>query len=165
VTQSEALVATLVASLVAMAFTVLSGRLSDRFGRRPVLFGSLIMALVLAYPAYLVMMQGSAFSAIAGQTLMGVVRGAVTGITAVVMIELFPTKLRYSGFALAYGVTAAVFGGTVPLVATYLVDVTHNPFAPAFYLMGIAVISLATAFTVRETAPTGHRQYEEIEGL
>lgn len=158
ISQSEALVATLVATVVAMAFTVLSGRLSDRFGRRPVLFGSLALAIVLAYPAYMVMMSGSAAFAVAGQTLMGVIRGSVTGITAIVMIELFPTRLRYSGFALAYGLTAAIFGGTVPLVATYLVGITANPFAPAFYLMLVAAISLATAFSVRETAPNSPRR-------
>ncbi|MCM0614992.1 MFS transporter [Paenarthrobacter sp. TYUT067] len=153
ISQSDALTATLVATVVAMAFTVLSGRLSDRYGRKPVLLASLIVAILLAYPAYVVMIAGSALSAVAGQTLMGIIRGGVTGITAVAMIELFPTRLRYSGFALAYGLTAAIFGGTVPLVATYLVEVTENPFAPAFYLMVIAAISLATALTLRETAP------------
>ncbi|MDQ4490812.1 MFS transporter [Sinomonas sp. ASV486] len=152
VPQSEALLATLVASLIAMAFTVLSGRLSDRFGRRPVLIAAIVAALVLALPAYLVMMQGTALAAIAGQSLMGVIRGAATGVTAVAMIELFPTRLRYSGFALAYGITAAIFGGTAPIVATYLVDVTKSPTAPAFYLMAVALVALATAFTVRETA-------------
>lgn len=156
VTQSESLTATLIASLVAMAFTVLSGRMSDRFGRRPVLFAALISAFVLAYPAYLVMMQGSAGAAIAGQTLMGVIRGAATGVTAVAMIELFPTNLRYSGFALAYGISAAVFGGTAPIAATFLVGLTKSPFAPAFYLMAIAVISLVAALTVRETAGRTH---------
>ena len=48
--------------------------------------------------------------------------------------------------------SVALFGGTAPYVATWLVDRTGNEVAPAFYVIAAAIVSLATVLTMRETA-------------
>ena len=158
ISAADAQAATLVASVVAMIATVLFGLASDRFGRKPVLLIASAATAALAYPVYLVISTGEVIDAIAGQSLLGVLRGALTGVVYIAMLELFPTAVRFTGFALGYGVTAALFGGTAPLVATYLVGVSGNPFAPAYYLIAAAVVTFAVAAMLEETARTPLRE-------
>jgi MFS transporter, MHS family, proline/betaine transporter len=148
---------TLVASVVAMVVTVVSGLASDRYGRRLVLLAASAGTAALAYPVYLIISTGEVTGAIAGQSLLGVLRGALTGVVYIALLELFPTAIRFTGFALGYGITAAVFGGTAPLVATYMVSVTGNPLAPAFYLIAAAVVAFVVALACAETARTSLR--------
>jgi MHS family proline/betaine transporter-like MFS transporter len=149
---------TLVATFVAMVVTVLSGLASDRCGRRPVLLAASLGTAALAYPVYLIISTGDVAGAIAGQGLLGVLRGALTGVVYIALLEFFPTAIRFTGFALGYGITAALFGGTAPLVATYLVGVTGNPFSPAFYLIAAALVAFVVALASTETARTPLRE-------
>lgn len=66
--------------------------------------------------------------------------------------EMFPTKVRYSGFALSFNVGIALFGGTAPFVATFLIARTGSTFAPGFYLMAFAVVALVAVLLTTETA-------------
>ena len=66
--------------------------------------------------------------------------------------ELFATRVRSSGYSIGYNVSVALFGGTAPYIATWLVDRTGNVLAPAFYVIAAAIVTLATVFTMRETA-------------
>jgi MHS family proline/betaine transporter-like MFS transporter len=65
------------------------------------------------------------------------------------MVSLFPARLRYSAIALGYNISLAVFGGTAPLVATWLIHRTGDLAAPAWYLIGIAVITFLVTLTLR----------------
>jgi MHS family proline/betaine transporter-like MFS transporter len=67
-------------------------------------------------------------------------------------VELFATRVRYSGFSIGYNICVAAFGGTTPYVVTWLTAQTANSVAPAYYLAAAAVVSLLTILTVRETA-------------
>lgn len=58
------------------------------------------------------------------------------------MNQLFNPSMRYSGIAFGYGIGMATLGGTVPLVATYLISITGNLLAPAYYLMGVSMLGL-----------------------
>ena len=53
----------------------------------------------------------------------------------------FPTHVRLSGFALTFNTANAVFGGTAPMIATWLIDVTGLQLAPAFYLVAAALVT------------------------
>ena len=66
--------------------------------------------------------------------------------------ELFATRVRSSGYSIGYNVSVAIFGGTAPYVATWLVANTGNELAPAFYVIAAAVVTLVTVLTMRETA-------------
>ena len=67
-------------------------------------------------------------------------------------VELFTTRVRYSGFSIGYNVCVAAFGGTMPYVVTWLTAQTANIVAPAYYVVAAAVVSLLTILTLRETA-------------
>ena len=54
------------------------------------------------------------------------------------LCELFPTRVRFSGFALSFNAANALFGGTAPLIATWLIGATGSKLAPAFFLVAAA---------------------------
>jgi len=66
--------------------------------------------------------------------------------TSVTVVEQVPAVVRYTALSVSYNLTQAIFGGTGPLIAAWLVFVWHNPTAPAFYLMVIAAITFGTSF-------------------
>ena len=66
--------------------------------------------------------------------------------------ELFSTRVRSSGYSIGYNTSVAIFGGTAPYVATWLVARTGSNLAPALYVVAAAVVTLLTVLTMRETA-------------
>jgi MHS family proline/betaine transporter-like MFS transporter len=60
--------------------------------------------------------------------------------------------VRYSGFTFSFNTANALFGGTAPFVATWLISVTGSKVAPAWYLVAAAVVALAAMLMSRETA-------------
>ena len=120
--------------------------LSDRIGRKPFVIAAALCFLLFTYPL-LSMLVGQVsfktflFVAIAG-TLFAALNNAVLG---TIFAELFPTHVRTSGIGIPYAICAAIFGGTAPLVATWLQGL-GGPLFISLYVMVICVISLATYF-------------------
>ena len=71
---------------------------------------------------------------------------------AVSLKKKIATRVRYSAFSIGYNVCVAAFGGTTPYMVAWLTGTTGNTMAPAFYVIGAAVVSLVTVLTLRETA-------------
>jgi hypothetical protein len=67
-------------------------------------------------------------------------------------VEMFATRVRYSGFCIGYNICVAAFGGTTPYVVTWLTAQTANTVAPAYYVVAAALVSLLAILSVRETA-------------
>ena len=65
------------------------------------------------------------------------------------MIEMFETRIRYTGVALGYNIVFAVFGGTAPLVCTWFLQSTGLHLAPAYYIISLGVISLIATIMLR----------------
>jgi MHS family proline/betaine transporter-like MFS transporter len=116
------------------------------------LIGACIGFLVLSYPCFLLISQGRFLSAMVGQIILGVTLASYVGVTHATLTELFATRIRFSGYAISYNLSTAVFGGTAPLLMTYLIASLGSIFAPAFYIMVAALLSLVTVLTIRETA-------------
>ena len=155
VVQLEA-VPVLASNVIALTLAAITapfaGRLCDRFGRRKAMFTSAILLGATAIPGYLVVSTGTFTTALAGQLL--IMFGTVTAnvVTAVLLTEVFPTKVRYTASGITYNVSYALFGGTAPYVATWLIDVTGNPISPAIYLTVIAVGAFIATTLMPETA-------------
>lgn len=96
------------------------GRLTDRVGRRPVLLAGSIGILVLNYLFFLAFASGDYALIVLAQALAcGILALAIVPQVALIA-ELFPTSVRLSSFALATAQGVVLFGGTAPLIATYL---------------------------------------------
>ena len=68
------------------------------------------------------------------------------------LTEIFPTHLRFSGFALCFNMGNALLGGTAPLIATLLIKHTGSDLAPAWYLVVVAIVSMIAIMFSTETA-------------
>ena len=141
-----------VASLVALVLILPLAALSDRIGRRPMLIGGALGFAVLAYPFFLLLNSGSIAAAIAAHCGLAAIESVYISAAVVAGVELFATRVRYSGFSIGYNIAVAAFGGTTPYVVTWLTGNTGNNFAPAFYVIAAAVLSLVTVLTLRENA-------------
>ena len=157
---NQALLSNGLAMLVAFIVMPLAGLLSDRIGRRVVLVIGAAASAIVAVPAFLLASNGSLAGALLGQSLFAVALGTFFGPVGVVFLELFPTSTRYSGAALGYNGAYVVFGGTAPMVGTWLVSATGSLLAPAIYMAVIAVGVLLVALRIPETA---HRSLKDAD--
>jgi MHS family proline/betaine transporter-like MFS transporter len=127
------------------------GHLADRVGRKPVMMTACILFVVATYPIFLLLSKGFGFSILA-LILLGAMLAGNDGVLATFLSEMFPTQVRYTSFALAFNTGNAIFGGTAPFVSTYLIALSGNMYAPAFYLMIAAVVCFIALIGARETA-------------
>ncbi|WP_250523665.1 MULTISPECIES: MFS transporter [unclassified Caballeronia] len=149
--KSEALTANTVGMLVTVVGFPVCGWLSDIIGRKPmVLIGSSLLALA-GIPAFAVAAHGGFTSALLAQFLLGLSISVFGGGAYVAMVELFPATTRFTGGAIGYNAAYAAFGGTAPLMGSFLVAKTGYPTAPGFYLTMVAIIALLVFFRMPET--------------
>ncbi|ALD65211.1 MULTISPECIES: MFS transporter [Micrococcaceae] len=145
-------VATTVALVTYIGFIFLTGMLSDRFGRKRVLISASIAFVIATVPAFMLLNTGNFLVIVLVQILLGAMLTLNDGTLPSYLAEMFPTKVRYSGFAVSFNLSNALFGGTAPFVATLLVATSGNLLAPGWYLMGAAVISLIAVACSVETS-------------
>lgn len=149
---TTALQTNLIAMLAHLLLLPVAGLLSDRVGRKPMLLASTVALAVVAYPSYLLVAAGSFGSLVAGQMIFAAVLAVFSGAAPAALAELFPTRVRHSALSIGYNVATAVFGGTAPFVAAFLVARTGNALAPAFYVIAGAVVTAVVLSSTRETA-------------
>lgn len=141
----------LVGELAMMACIPFAGALSDRIGRKPLWRGSLLGFCVLSLPMYWLMGQGFAF-ALVGFTVLSVLLAAPLATVAATFPAMFPTQVRYAGFAIADNAAVTVFGGTAPVVADSVIGHTGWQLFPAAYLVAAAIVGLTALRFLPETA-------------
>jgi len=151
-TKTDAFVSITVASLVALILIPPLGALSDRIGRKPLLIAGSLAFAVFAYPLFLMLNAGSLAVAIAAHAGLAAIESVFVCASLAAGAELFATRVRSSGYSIGYNVSVALFGGTAPYVATWLVARTGNDLAPAYYVIVAALVTLITVLTMRETA-------------
>jgi MHS family proline/betaine transporter-like MFS transporter len=128
------------------------GALSDRIGRKPLLLGSAISTLVLAWPAFWLISLKGWFPVTLGIAILGLTLVVMLGTIGSALPAMFPTRNRYGGFSIGYATSTAAFGGTAPLINTALIDLTGNTYMPAFYLMLAAAVAIGPLIVMPETA-------------
>jgi len=147
----EALVVPLLGMLFMMLVLPFAGQLSDRIGRRPMWRFSLIGLLLTVVPLYMLMGTGFA-GACAGFILLGLLYVPQLATISATFPALFPTSVRFAGFASAYNISTSIFGGTAPAVASGLISATGNELMPAYYMMATCLVGLIALRFMPETA-------------
>jgi MFS transporter, MHS family, proline/betaine transporter len=139
-------------SLVVISIAIpIMGRLSDRVGRKRVIAGSAIAMAVAGIPCYALIVTGNIGLAILGACLMAFIFAGHTAVIHILIVELFPTRVRYSAYGLGYNISAALFGGTAPLLMTLLIP-HFGIYVPAYYAVLTALGTLAAVSTVKDRA-------------
>jgi MFS family permease len=146
------------ALLVATPLFVLMGWLSDKIGRKPVMLCGMLLAALTYIPIYHAMdlyKPGLAYNPFMLSVLIFVQVLYVTmvyGPIAAFLVELFPTKIRYTSMSLPYHIGNGVIGGLVPIIGLTLISSTHDNYAGLYYPIAVASICfLVGLFFVKET--------------
>ena len=138
--------------IIMLALAVPAALVSDRIGRKPLMYVATIGTFVLAWPLWWLMHQHDSLLIFAGQAGFGAL--FIIGFSNIppLMSELLPPEIRCTSIGVAYNVSIGLFGGTSPLIATYLVARTADSYMPAFYVMASALLSFIALFGLPETA-------------
>lgn len=144
------------ALLLASPLFIVTGALSDRIGRKPIMLAGMLLAVLTYIPIYTAM---ASFGPFIGNPADKVINSAysplmlgllvfiqvvyvtmVYGPIAAFLVELFPTRIRYTSMSLPYHIGNGVFGGLVPIIGLTLIETTKNNMAGLWYPMAVAGI-------------------------
>jgi len=146
----DSLIVTLCVGASNLFWLPVMGALSDRIGRRPLLFACTILMLLTAYPAMLWLVRDPSFSKLLTVELwLSFIYGSYNGAMVVFLTEIMPIDVRTTGFALAYSLATAVFGGFTPAISTYLIHFTGNHAVPGLWLSFAAACGLLAALLAK----------------
>jgi MHS family proline/betaine transporter-like MFS transporter len=149
--QGSALLSVTIANTIVMVLTPLVGALSDRTGRRIPMLACSALYLLLGYPLFRLVVDGSSFQTLLlAQCIVAVIQSLYTGTIPSILAEMFPTRVRYSALSISYGFAVAIFGGFAPFIAQFLVNTTNSPVSPAFYVLAAALASLLAVISMKE---------------
>ena len=141
-----ALMANTAATLCLAVGCVVAGVLADRLGARRMLIGGALLLAVCTYVFYTtVKVRPDLLLPL--YALLGFAVGVV-GVVPSVMVRAFPAPVRFSGLSFSYNLAYAVFGGLTPVMVTLMLKV--QPLAPAWYVMALCAVGIATALFVRD---------------
>lgn len=122
-------------------------------------YASAIGFIVLAIPAFLLINRSWA-TAIIGLVVLGVLLVLQLSTISATFPALFPTQVRYAGFAIAYNIFTSAFGGTAPLVNDAVINATGFNLWPAVYMMIGSAVGLVAVYFMPETAGASLRGTE-----
>ncbi|MFJ7882992.1 MFS transporter [Pseudomonas sp. NPDC096917] len=150
--ESDSFIASTVSLATYIGLIFLMGKLSDRFGRKTMLVAASVLFLGLTFPLFGMLGNPSLVVILMIQIAFGAILAMNDGTLPCFLAEIFPTRVRFSGFAFSFNIANALFGGTAPFIATWLIQLTGNKMAPAWYLLAAAAVALIAMLASRETA-------------
>lgn len=149
-TSRESLVLIIIGQTAMMLLVPFSGALSDKWGRKPMWWISIIGLFVLAIPLFKLMGSGYG-AAIFSFAILGLLYVPQLSTISAMFPAMFPTHIRYAGFAIAYNVSTSLFGGTAPAVNQALINASGDKLMPAYYMMAACVVGAVALYFVPET--------------
>lgn len=139
-------------NMLAMMIVIpISAWFSDRIGRKPIMMSAAGLIMLSVVPLFALFEPGATVMTIGlAQFGFALLLGIYMGPVAALLVELFPTSVRFSGMAIAYNISAAVFGGSAPLVCEWLLTQGGGVHAIAFYVMACCAASLVALWFYRD---------------
>ena len=131
-----------VAMILLVALTPIAGLLADKFSRKWLALLSPLSIALFSFLLFKKMITTDFLIVSIILCLFSICFSLIEGTTAAMTANLFPVRHRLSGIGFAYNLSMSIFGGTTPLVCTYLIARTHFLLAPALYITAAAVIGI-----------------------
>ena len=131
-----------------------SGWLSDKVGRKPVMIVPAVLLILSIFPSFWVIDNFRNVWAFYGAVSVMTIFAAITATPVIIAItEQLPASIRSGALATIYAFAISIFGGSTQFMLKWLITVTHDPLAPAWYWTGAAIIGLIAKLLVSESAP------------
>lgn len=160
--RGAALNAVLIGTLVSALATPAYAALSDRVGRKPVVVAGTVLMAVLAYPAFLLINSGSVgLLTLAVAVVLVFAMTPVTAVAPVMLSELFPTEVRYTGVSTSYQL-ASTASGFAPLLGASLLAAAGGGTNTALISAFVLVVALLSTLAVRWIPETRHRDLVDL---
>ncbi len=136
--------------------TPLAGAISDRIGRTTYMITINLLLLLAIYPAFYILTRYPTPGIIIGAVFaVATLKALYYGPLAALMAELLPAESRATGLGLGYNIGVTIFGGMGPAIMTALGTIAIiGDMAPGYYLSLVALLSLASLFTIRKLGVT-----------
>ncbi|MDR3503748.1 MAG: MFS transporter [Legionella sp.] len=128
--------------------------LADRVGRKAVLLTGAIGFILFGYILFAILSLQTTKALVSALSILAILSSSIM-VYPSLLVELFPTSIRYTGIAISYNIAFAFFGGLTPLIVTYLVDSSSNVLAPSFYLTCSAILCTVAALTIKQLYAEG----------
>ena len=158
--EGEALRLSTIAAVAVIVVTPLTGIISDRIGRKPVLIALSLCSAALPILMFSLMAGGSSVEALVGAIVLACVAGGVSAVGAVATAEQFPGEGRLSGLAFGATGATAIFGGLTPYLAQLLIHRTGSPLIPGAMIGIVALCALPVLLRMPETTrSSGNRHH------
>ena len=162
--RTAVLVAFAVGSVLQIGGLAFYANLSDRYGRRPVMMFGAVLGIVLSFPIFWMIAQGSTLLLFLGMIIgMPLVQSAIYGPSAAFISEMFSTEYRYTGASLGYQTASTLGGGVSPLIAASLAAAGGFP-PVTIYLMVTFAVALVIIWISKESAKTNLHEPVEVPG-
>jgi MHS family proline/betaine transporter-like MFS transporter len=132
----------MVGTLSMLLLVPFSGLLADKVGRNRLVALGCILLIVFSIPAFTMLQTHNVvlvYVAVLGLLIAQLLFEGAMGAT---LVSLFKAPVRFSALALSYNISVSAFGGTAPLINTWLIGETGNTMIPAYYLIAAAVVGL-----------------------
>jgi len=139
---------------LSMGFEALSGWLSDKFGRKPVMIIPGVLLVLAIFPCFWVIDHVRSLGALYGAEAVMAILASLSSVPVIVTItETLPPRIRSGAVAMIYAFAISIFGGSTQFVIKLLLDRTGDHLAPAYYWTGAAIVGLVAMSLVKESAP------------
>lgn len=150
--------ALIIAGLIAIVFTLASGALSDRIGRRKVIIVGAVVSGAFAFPFFWLMETGNPVAVVLAMVGgVGVGVPLMLGCQGALFSELFTTDSRFTGFSVSRELGSIIFAGLTPFAAAVLVRwADGRPWPVSIYVLVAVTLTLATTFAIKESANATH---------
>ncbi len=145
------LIVIIVGEVAMMAVIPFAGRLSDKVGRKPMWLTSVVGLFIFALPMFWLMGQNFGL-AIVGFAVLGLLYIPQLATITATFPAMFPSQVRFAGFAITYNVATALLGGTAAMVNEAVIESTGFVLFPAVYMMIAAVFGVIAVKFMTETA-------------
>ena len=157
-----------VATLIGGGFLAIGcplfGHWSDKISRPLIMVIACWLFVLTSYPSFWLMAAFPSLAAcIFAVVWLNLVKAAYSGVLPSLMAEQFPVEVRAIGVALGYSGSVSIFGGLAPLIATWLIAVTHDPLAPSYYLIVTAILSLMALIVIQRRRRAGREPAPQRE--